>query len=1043
MAVLRPMPALVFVFALGLPPAQAVEHIIDFWDAGRGLPGNAATAIAQTREGYLWIGTYEGLSRFDGIRFATFDPSNTPAFKHPRIGQLFTDAAGTLWINTYDGSLISWRNGSFTQEWTAEERVETGIWLASSSDREQVFVLQSGAVLRRTVDSGRAGRWETIRPPGTTFSPIFCATRSGELWIRSRDERLWRVVGGRLQQIPTSPGLVGRIIRCLTTDRRDRVYVGTDLEIGVWTGAGFERVTPENGEPRVDVSFLYFTEDGAFWAFANNRLRKGREGRWILEVEAPRHLADDVPRALLPIEDRRGGIWFAHGGRGLLHVDSDGTAHRFGPAQGFASERVMSLFQDREDNLWVSVDRGGLARVRERRFQVLNVPSPTAGYATLSVTEDRHGSIWIGTAGAGLARWREGVLTSFPLPPRVTRPFVLSIVPDGDRLWMSADLEDLWVFDGGVARPAPWPVHGIKVLLLDRARRLWIGRRDGLARWSLGRVEHFGPADGIGVAEVRSLAEDAQGSIWIGGGDGSIHRHRDGRFERISLDGTGPAYPIWSLLAERDGAVWAGRYKGGLLRLKDGGVTKYTARDGLSSDVVCQIVDDGLGHLWIGSREGILRVSKRDLDAFAEGRLLTLSSSTYGRADGIPPLECSGFQPGSLRARSGRLWFATTRGAVSVSPAELDDNRVPPPVVIEEVWVDRVRLQAPTGVDGPPGEVNGEGDAVSVPAGKREVEFRYTGLSLAAPEAVRFRYRLIGLEPDWVEAGERRSAHYSYLPPGDYRFQVIARNSDGVWSAQGASVSLKVLPHFWETWWFRALLIASSLAVAAAVARHLSTRALHRNLARLEQQRAIEHDRTRIAQDIHDDLGAGLTQISLLSELLRGDPPQEAQLHVEQIAETAAELTRAMDEIVWAVNPTDDTLDSLWSYLTHFAQEYLATAGIACRLAAPEALPGLPLQAEIRHNVFLAVKEALNNVVKHAAAGEVRLSLMVAGRQFEIEIQDDGCGRRASPASASLRVSSGQGMRNIEERMCSIGARYEVFDPPSGGTCVRLTVGVP
>jgi signal transduction histidine kinase len=328
---------------------------------------------------------------------------------------------------------------------------------------------------------------------------------------------------------------------------------------------------------------------------------------------------------------------------------------------------------------------------------------------------------------------------------------------------------------------------------------------------------------------------------------------------------------------------------------------------------------------------------------------------------------------------------------------------------------------------------------VTVPAGKRDVAVRYTGTGLAAPEAVRFRYRLVGLERDWVDAADRRTSQYSYLPPGRYRFEVMARNSDGVWSERQAAIDLAVLPHAWETWWFRALAVAAALGLAAWVARHLATRALRARLQRIERQRAVEHDRARIAKDIHDDLGAGLTQISLLSELLRSDRPQEVLAHADQIGETAAELTRAMDEIVWAVNPTEDTLDGLWSYLTHHAQEYLAAAGVACRLEAPEALPALPLSAEVRHNVFLAVKEALHNVVKHAAAREVRLTLALLPRGFAIEVRDDGCGRRELPSGQ--RGSAGQGLRNIAERMEAIGARCEVTDIPQGGTSVRL--GVP
>jgi signal transduction histidine kinase/ligand-binding sensor domain-containing protein len=1037
--------ALFGICALALTSrASADEYVIDFWDAARGLPGNSAAAIAQTPEGYLWIGTYDGLARFDGMRFVRFDAVNTKALLHSRIDRLFTDSSGTLWINTHDGSLTTWRNGVFTLEWTGRERVESAIWPSTLSAASQVFVLQSGSVLRREIVDGQKGAWATLRPPDTRFSTIFCATRDGTLWIRSWDDRLWRVVANRVDPVPL-PENFGRSIRLLTTDRDNHVVAGTEMGIFRWTGEAFVPITPKTGKASLDFTFLHFTSDGDFWAIADGRLRKGQKDRFVLDLGPDRYLAEDVLQAVPPVEDRKGGIWFAHGGRGLLHVDRNGVSRRFGPAEGFASDRVVGLFKDREDNVWVSVDRGGLARIRERRFEVVSVPNEAAGYATISVSEDQEGAVWIGSGGGGLARLKDGVLKTVPLPTAL-RPFVVSLAPDGDRLWISADREDLWLLEKGVVGPAPAPVHGIKVLLIDKAGRIWMGRRDGLAQLSAGKVVEFGPAQGMGITEVRALAEDASGDVWIGGGDGSMYRHRGGRFDRVDLSAAEGVFPVWSLLAESDGTMWAGTYQGGLLRLKDGRLTRFTTKHGLISDIVCQITDDQQGHLWLGSREGILRVSKQSLIEVAEGKLQTPSSSTYGRAEGIPPLECSGYQPGAWRSRSGRLWFATTRGAVSVSPADLLDNNVPPPVVIEEVWVDRVRHEAPARLDRVRStldiETGAPQETVVVEAGHREVEFRFTGLSLAAPEAVRFRYRLLGLEASWVDAGERRTAQYSYVPPGDYRFQVMARNSDGIWNDLGSQVLLSVRPHLWETWWFRTLALLTALGLAAMAARHLTTQALHRNMARLEQQRAIEADRTRIAKDIHDDLGAGLTQISLLSELLRTDQPKEAKAHVEQIGETAAELTRAMDEIVWAVNPSEDTLESLWDYIIHFAQEYLGSAGIACRLDAPEVIPRLPLRAEVRHNVFLSVKEALHNVVKHAGAREVRLRVAESTPGFEIEVQDDGRGLETPHAEDPRRASSGHGLRNIEERMASIGATSTVSPSPSGGASVRLSVAV-
>jgi signal transduction histidine kinase len=443
------------------------------------------------------------------------------------------------------------------------------------------------------------------------------------------------------------------------------------------------------------------------------------------------------------------------------------------------------------------------------------------------------------------------------------------------------------------------------------------------------------------------------------------------------------------------------------------------------------VLDDGAGQLWLGSYNGIFRIAKASLGTGSA----QLPIVSYGRSDGLPTLECSGnYQPSAWRARDGRLWFATPKGVVSVDPDAPTVDRPPPPVVLEEVHQDQGTLTLPVQIDraAPP--------ALQIPSGPHRLEFRYTALSLSTPEQVRFRYRLDGLEPGWVEAGTQRSAHYSYLPPGTYRFLVSASLGDGRWSAESASIAFSVLPHFSETWWFRVALGILAVGVVAATVRYASTRRLRRTLERLELQRAIERDRGRIARDIHDDLGAGLTQITLLSELARREPAQEMEAHLGQISDTARELTRTVDEIVWAVNPRQDTLDGLMTYICQFAQEYLTMADIQCRLDVPGDLPSLRIPADVRHNLFLAVKEALNNIVKHAHAREVWLRLIQDRGSLTLVIEDDGQG--FAEATAGAKQVSGEGLGNLDNRLSAIGGRCSISSQPGCGTRIELNVAI-
>jgi len=354
--------------------------------------------------------------------------------------------------------------------------------------------------------------------------------------------------------------------------------------------------------------------------------------------------------------------------------------------------------------------------------------------------------------------------------------------------------------------------------------------------------------------------------------------------------------------------------------------------------------------------------------------------------------------------------------------------------VIEGLAVDEQPIDAGATGSGP----------LRISPGRHRFEFRYTALSFAAPEKVQFKCRMEGLEPEWVQAGPRRFANYSYIPPGRYKFRVTACNNDGVWNEQGAEFAFRVLPFFWQTPWFRILAGLGMVPVVGGLVWFDMRRRMGRKLQVIERQRAVEQERVRIAKDIHDDLGASLTRITLLSDSARGDlsDPDRVGVELERIFDTARDLTRAMDEIVWAVSPKHDTLDSLANYVQKFAQDYLETAGILCRLNVPLDLPRLPVSADVRHNLFLAFKEALHNAVKHARASEVHISLILEGKAVVLEVCDDGVGFAVEPPyrdrAEADRVASGNGLENMRRRMAGVGGRCDVQSEAGRGTKVRL-----
>ncbi|HSH16183.1 MAG TPA: two-component regulator propeller domain-containing protein, partial [Verrucomicrobiae bacterium] len=543
----------------------------------------------------------------------------------------------------------------------------------------------------------------------------------------------------------------------------------------------------------------------------------------------------------------------------------------------------------------------------------------------------------------------------------------------------------------------------VTCLLKDRTGALWIGTSGGgLNRLQEGRLTAFTRRDGLASDFVRTLHEDAAGTLWIGTGGGlSILRNGHGRLHSV------------------------------------------TRQQGLTDDVISQILEDDDGRLWFGSNRGIFQAGKEELQAAAEGRLALINPVSYGKAEGMESLECTGgFHPAGLKTPDGRLWFSTVKGLVMVEPKNLTINKLPPPVLIEELWMNGKAVPLPpatvTAVN-PTGKNRASNAAFQLPLGPGvdRLEFRYTALSLVAPEKVRFRHKLEGLDRDWVEAGTRRTAYYTHLPVGDYRFQVMACNNDGVWNEAGQVLAFQVLPAFWQTWWFRAASILAALGSGAWLVRFISVRKLRGKLDRLRRRHALEKERARIAQDIHDDLGARLTQIALVGEIGQhhSDQPREVQTHFHTITRTAREAVQSMDAIVWAVNPRNDSLDNLANYISQFAQDFFQYTTIRCRLDIPAHLPNHLLSSETRHNLFLAVREALNNVARHSGASEVWVRLHADDHRLVLRIDDDGHGFVVPAAGLH-----GDGLVNMKRRIEEMGGDFAMTSSPGQGTRIRMEV---
>jgi len=974
--------------------SNAPNYFTRTWQVEQGLPQNKVTAVVQTRDGYLWVGTYSGLARFDGMRFTVFDEKNTPGILSSRVTALFESDDGTLWIGHENGAVTKFKDGKFR----AQEN---------------------------------QAAWGGVK------IYAFTADEGGDVWLLNESGQLVRLRDGLALSPQT--GDAAKLLS-LARDRAGKVWVARDGKLSVMERAGLRAVPlGTNSAGSYYVQGICASHTGGLWVAGDGRIRKWDGEKWLQDLGV-------APWNLLPltsfVETRNGTLLAGTSSDGffILYPGTGRPPLHFNRFGGFQADWVLSLLEDREGNLWGGTGGNGLVSLRPNNIQTLAPPDRWRGRAVLSVFPSATNGVWIGTEGAGLYHYANGAWENFGYTNGIGNSYVWSIAenPQGN-LFVGTWGAGLYLRDGEGFKFAPGmerQLVRVPALMTAADGSLWAGTENGLLHSRAGQTNWFTEAGGKPLRDVRTIIEGTNGTIWFGmAGNGlaCLDQNKIRQFQRA--DGL-PSDYIECLHFDESGALWIGTFGGGLCRFKAGKFSVIDTAQGLPNSVIGHIEDDGTGFFWMSSHGGILRAAKRELDDCADGKTKSVPFLAYGINDGLPTIECSeGLQPAGGKTADGRLWFPTSKGLVVVNPNEVRINQLPPPMALEEVLV-----------DGQP--VTNASPPLRILPGRNRLEFHYTALSLVAPEKVRFKRRLEGLEKDWVDAGVRRVANYSFVPPGDYVFRVIAANNDGVWNETGIALPFTVLPHFWQTWWFHFLGGLMTVLLVSGLVWFDTRRRLRRRLEKLEREQAVERERTRIAKDIHDDLGASLTRITMLSQSVRGETqiPEYVSTNLERIFSTARELTRALDEIVWAVNPRHDTLDSLANYLSRFAYDFLTVAEIRCRLDVPLQLPAVLVTTEVRHNLFLAFKEALNNVVKHAAASEVQVALKLEANQLTLTVVDNGRDFVVNdpapmpPPANPDRIIHGYGLPNMKRRLAEIGGACEVQGVAGQGTTVIFRV---
>ncbi|MGP8174679.1 MAG: two-component regulator propeller domain-containing protein [Terracidiphilus sp.] len=958
------------------------------WVMENGLPQNTVQALVQTRDGFVWLGTEVGLVRFDGNGFTVFDRNSSPALPGSDVRCLLEADDGALWIGTSDG-LARWKDGTVTT-FTTKDGLQGNEVRGLGQDKwNLVWVYTDAGLVRQNGDHfAAAGNWQ----PGNVITAV--TSRGGGIsWVDVTPD-----AGDQWKQLAVQAGLPKEGLEFLAELNSESMAVGTNSTLMLGSGSGLTmRLTAGKELPGNRIQVLLADRESRLWVGTNTGLVR----------------LDGAKVELLPVTDP------------------------------LATASVLALMEDREGNIWVGTETGGLHILRDQRFRTIGAREGLSSDATTTVVEDRTGTLWVGTSGGGLnaldrsgaglsAGPGAGKARTYSVRNGLLSDVILSLAaaPNGD-LWVGTPDGLNRIRKGRIdafTSADGLPDDFIRSLLADADGSLWIGTRRGLTHWTGGvpgeRMETYTQASGLGSDLVGAMARDASGDLWVATLNG-LSRLNGGKIVNYTTANGLSSNVVTALLARSDGTLLIGTQDHGW-NLWNG--RSFTAAMGnrLEQTSIHAILDEegpgGGGHLWFATGNGIARCDCNGMSATSQ----TADCShwmEFGAADGLRSREtATNSHPSAWRSHDGHLWFATPKGLVEVDPAHFPVNAIPPPVALERFAVDDVPLR-------------GAATWTRVEAGHVHFEFDYAGLSFVAPQKVRYRFMLEGFDRDWTEAGARRSAYYTNIPPGRYTFRVQAANNDGLWNTAGAALTFELRPHFYQTAWFYALLLA---ALAGMVLLLLRLR-----LRRAESEfHAVLGERNRIAREIHDTLAQGYVgisvQLEVLAELLRMKKTKAAAKHLDLTRQQVRDGLAEARQSIWALRPQDSGETTLPVRLRQMVESE-GGHGLEARFSIFGAYRALPAKTE--REILRVAQEAIHNVKKHAGAKNLFVQLEYGPDEIAVEVRDDGRGFASGEEPESPLGHFG--LTGMRERAAAIGGVLEVTSELGAGTTVRLRATAP